>query len=187
MKRRQALQGLAAGAWLAVPSSAAWKEAFAEQFRQDILGHWANERDYTLTIFDAMPAEKVSWQPTPEVRTFGAQAVHLGRGNAAYFRYLEVPGVQAPESPEESLADPAAIRAFLVASYDFVRESLEKVAEQEFLRRDLALFQRRAMHTTVDLFLRSVLHTAHHRGQMVTYLRLNGIKPPDWQFGNQGL
>lgn len=186
MKRRNALKTFAAAGAVAVPSSAAWKEAFADQFRQDILGHWANERDYTLAIFDAMPADKITWQPTPEVRTFGAQAVHLGRGNAQYFRYLEVPGLEAPESPEESLADPAAIRAFLVASYDFVRDSLEKVAEQEFLRRDLALFQRRAMHTTVDLFLRSVLHTAHHRGQMVTYLRLNGVTPPAWQFGNQG-
>jgi uncharacterized damage-inducible protein DinB len=25
-------------------------------------------------------------------------------------------------------------------------------------------------------------HTAHHRGQAEVYLRVNGIKPPDYQF-----
>jgi uncharacterized damage-inducible protein DinB len=26
------------------------------------------------------------------------------------------------------------------------------------------------------------MHTAHHRGQIVVYLRVKGITPPAWQF-----
>ncbi len=186
MKRRQALQNLAAAGLLAAPASAAWREAFAERFRQDILGHWGIERAYSMTIFDAMPAEKLGWRPTPEVRSFGEQAVHFGRANTAYFSRLEIAGVTPPTAIEEATADHAKVRAFLVASSEFVRQCLEKLGEQEFMRRDVPLGRTMALHTTQDIFLRAALHTAHHRGQMVVYLRLNGITPPDWQFAPQG-
>ncbi|MBI1355890.1 MAG: hypothetical protein GC160_16240 [Acidobacteria bacterium] len=186
MKRRNALQNIAAAGLLAVPASAAWKDTFAEQFRKDILGHWANEREYSLAIFDAMPAAKLAYRPGPEVRTFGEQSVHFARAQAAYFSRLNVPGVEAPKALEESEADPAAVRRYIVATYDFIRASLEKMSEQEFLRRDVPLGQNRPLHTTVDMFLRAILHTAHHRGQMVVYLRLNGIVPPTWRFAAQG-
>jgi uncharacterized damage-inducible protein DinB len=34
----------------------------------------------------------------------------------------------------------------------------------------------------VDIFLRAYMHTAHHRGQIITYLRVNEIVPPTWKF-----
>ena len=186
MERRRALQNLAAAGLLALPASAAWKDAFAEQFRKDILGHWANERDYSLAILDAMPPEKLSWRLGPKVRTFGEQAVHFARAQAAYFSRLSIPGVEAPKAIEESTADPSEVRRYIVATFDFIRDALEKIGEQEFLRRDVPLGQNRPLHTTVDMFLRAILHTAHHRGQMVVYLRLNDIEPPLWRFAPQG-
>ena len=181
MNRRQALSRFAAAGLAAAPASAAWKNAFAERLREDLLGHWQSERDYSLAIVGAMPEEKFDYRPTPEVRTFSEQAVHFGIAQAAYFSRLEL--LPAPERPENP--SPAEAKAYVARTFDYVRDVLTKAGEQEFFRRDVAL-ARGPLHTTQDLWFRAALHTAHHRGQLIVYLRLNGIAPPDWQFAPQG-
>ena len=32
------------------------------------------------------------------------------------------------------------------------------------------------------MLFRAYMHTAHHRGQVVTYLRVKGLVPPTWKF-----
>jgi uncharacterized damage-inducible protein DinB len=175
---------LGAGGFAAAPAApAAWKNAFAERLRQDLLGHWQSERDYSLAIVGAMPDSKFEYRPTPEVRTFAEQAVHFGRAQAAYFSRLEL--LEAPQPPAEN-ANAAAVKTYVAQSFDYVRDVLEKAGEMEFLRRDVGLGANRALHTTQDLWFRAAVHTAHHRGQLIVYLRLNGIAPPDWQFAPQG-
>lgn len=183
MHRRQALARLAAGGLAVAPAAtAAWRNAFAEQFRKDLLGHWRNEREYSLAIVGAMPDGKFDFRPTPEVRTFAEQAAHFGRAQVAYFSRLEL--LPAPKTPEGT--DPAMVKAYVAESFDYVRDVLEKAGEQEFLRRDVAMGFDQRLHTTQDLWLRAALHTAHHRGQLIVYLRLNGITPPEWEFAPQG-
>ena len=184
MHRRQALTRLAAAGLAAAPAaSAAWKNAFAEQLKQDLLAHWEGEREYSIAIVDAMPEAKFDFQPNPEVRTFAEQAVHFARAQVAYFSRLEL--IEAPKPPEQG-ASPAEVKAFVAQSFDYVRDVLTKAGEAEFSRRDVQMGRIPKLHTTQDLWLRGALHTAHHRGQLIVYLRLNGIKPPDWQFAPQG-
>ena len=174
---------LAAGGLAAAPAAAAaWKNAFAEQLKQDLLAHWQSERDYSLAIVGAMPDEQFGYRPTPEVRSFAEQAVHFGRAQVAYFSMLEL--IEPPKAPEGE--DPATVKAYVAQSFDYVRDVLTKAGEKEFLRRDVPMGFDRRLHTTQDLWLRGALHTAHHRGQLIVYLRLNGIAPPDWQFAPQG-
>jgi uncharacterized damage-inducible protein DinB len=183
MNRRQVMTRLAAGGLAAAPAaSAAWNSAFAERLKQDLLGHWRSERDYSLAIVGAMPEDKFGYRPTPDVRTFAEQAVHFGMAQAAYFSMLGL--LEAPKPPQE--LEPAAVKAYVGQSFDYVRDVLEKAGEQEFLRRDVKMGRDPRLHTTQDLWLRGALHTAHHRGQLIVYLRLNGIQPPDWQFAPQG-
>jgi uncharacterized damage-inducible protein DinB len=184
MNRRQAIARVAAGGLAAAPAaSAAWKNAFAEQLEKDLLGHWASEREYSLAIVGAMPEEKLDYRPGLEVRTFAEQAVHFGRAQVAYFSMLKL--LDPPPPPEEA-TDAATVKAYVAQSFDYVRDVLTKAGEAEFLRRDVAFGRTGVLHTTQDLWLRGALHTAHHRGQMVVYLRLNGIEPPAWQFAPQG-
>ena len=37
-----------------------------------------------------------------------------------------------------------------------------------------------AGHTNLDFILRGENHTVHHRAQAISYLRMNGIKPPNY-------
>ena len=183
MNRRHALTRLTVGGLAATPAaSAAWKSSFAEQLKKDLLGHWKSEREYSLAVVNAMPDEGFSFRPTPEVRTFAEQAVHFGRAQAAYFSRLEL--IEAPQPPDG--LEPNGVKTYVAQSFDYVRDVLTKAGEQEFLRRDVAFGRNGVLHTTQDLWLRAALHTAHHRGQLVAYLRMRGIEPPAWRFAPQG-
>ena len=110
------------------------------------------------------------------------QAVHFGRAQAAYFARLEL--LEAPKATEAT--DATAVKAYVAQSFDYVRDVLAKAGEAEFLRRDVAMGFDNRLHTTQDLWFRAALHTAHHRGQLIVYLRLNGITPPECSLRRRG-
>ena len=174
---------MAAAPLAAAPQSAEWTNAFARRLRDDLLNHWRVEREYTMEALEAMPAEDFDFRPSPEQRTFGEQLVHLGRANAAYFRAFAREGISPPEPPDSTAKETA--RSYVAASFDFVELTLAGMSEADFARRDVA-FGRAAAHTTIDLFLRGYTHTAHHRGQIITYLRVKGVEPPVWRFQPNG-
>lgn len=190
MKRRQFVQGLAAAyagaAALAAPPDD-WPNGFAKSLRESFAAHWLDTKQYTLAVLDAMPADGFDTRPNPAQRTFGEQLIHLARANTAYFRGFDVVAVpdllNASQDQLDSLVGPsekAAVKKYVEASFDYGTEVLRNLT-QELLAGDVTLFGRQP-HTGTDVFLRAYMHTAHHRGQIVVYLRVKGITPPPWQF-----
>ena len=190
MKRRTLIsttvQGLAAaGAAPLAAASGKWPNRFAEHLRDDFLGHWRSTSEYSLEVLEAMPAGHFGFKPNEEQRTFGEQLEHLAIANAHYFERFEKDAVGArPEPPETVTKD--TLREFLTKSFGYVETVLASLTEEDFLRRDVRMGFRSAAHTAQDVFLRAYMHTAHHRGQIVTYLRLKGITPPSWRFPPNG-
>jgi uncharacterized damage-inducible protein DinB len=79
-----------------------------------------------------------------------------------------------------NLREKAAIVTLLRRSLDAVRASMERVSDAE-LDRSLHFF---GEDTTVRrLYLRILAHNHEHMGQMIAYLRMNGIGTPwpDWR------
>jgi len=173
MKRRHVL-GTLAGAAVA---GAADTKPFVLQWRDSFLRHWTVERGYTLAVVEAMPAEHYNSKPDPAQRTFGEQLAHLARANTAYFSAFGL--LPIPEMPKET--DKDTVRKYVAASFDYVTAVLEKLGEKDLLRNDMGA-PRFKPHTGSDLCLRAYVHTAHHRGQAIVYLRVKGITPPTWAF-----
>ncbi|MFN7923328.1 MAG: DinB family protein [Bryobacteraceae bacterium] len=180
MKRRQALFAVAAGAGTAAqsPAQTEWADPFARSWRDGFLLHWKVTADYTLAVIEAMPADGFSFKPTPIQRTFGEQMVHLGRANVAYMAAF---GLIEPPKPTEETSK-AAVREYVKATFDYVEAVLKKLSERDMARRDLKINARIKPHSGTDLFMRAYMHTAHHRGQVICYLRLKDIAPPVWAF-----
>jgi uncharacterized damage-inducible protein DinB len=179
MKRRKLLHTLAGTAAAATAAPAAeWSNPFARQWRDSFLKHWRVTRDYTLAVLDAMPADGFDSKPNPAQRTFADQLVHLARANNAYISAFK--RGEAPAPPAAADKDP--VRKFVAASFDHVTRVLENLTERDLLRTDLTPFPNAPVHSATDLFLRAYMHTAHHRGQAVVYLRVKGITPPAWAF-----
>jgi uncharacterized damage-inducible protein DinB len=164
-----------------MPATAALQPApagFARTFRDSFARHWADTREYTLAVLDAMPEEGFASKPHPAQRTFAEQLVHLALANVAYFRafaLLDPPERANPTTKSE-------VRAYVVGCFDYVAAVLNKLTESDLLRNDLVIVSRLPPHSAIDIFLRAYMHTAHHRGQLIVYLRVQGIVPPTWKF-----
>ena len=172
-------------ALFAAGSAQAWENRFAENLRDDFLVHWESTRNYTHAVLDAMPDKGLDFRPTPEQRTFLEQLAHAAAANAGYFSRFEKDGLPRPEGPPKELTREST-QAYLKTSFDYVEKVLKALTEEDFQRRSIAFGRRNTPHTAQDLFLRAYMHTAHHRGQAVVYLRLQGVEPPAWQFSPTG-
>jgi uncharacterized damage-inducible protein DinB len=177
MRRRKILSAIAAAPVL-TGAQAQWSNPFLKTVRDTFIEHWRDTREYTLAIFDAMPADGFDSKPHPAQRTFGEQMVHTGLANIAYYNAFGL--IERPQAPKEITRESA--RAFLAASFDYTAQVLEKLTERDLQRADLNISARLKPHSAVDIFLRGYMHTAHHRGQAVVYLRVRGITPPAWKF-----
>ena len=175
------MTGLAAAAAaeaLSAASHAEWKNRFAQKLRDDFRAHWKSEKEYSLAVLEAMPAEHFDFKPTPEQRSFSEQVAHYTNANMSYFGNF-AKSAPKPARPDE--VTPKTLRTFLVSTYEYVDKVLESLTEADFTRRDIKM-GRMPPHTAQDVFLRGYMHSAHHRGSVVVYLRLKGIEPPAWRF-----
>ena len=180
------IQGLAASATPLAGASGAWSNGFAEQLRDDFLGHWRSTGEYSLDVLEAVPADEIDFKPVDEVFTFGEQLEHFANSNAGYFaRFGKDVGQARPGRPEKRTKE--TLRDFLTATFDYVEAVLSSLTEEEFSRRDVRFGSSTKAHTAQDIFLRAYMHTAHHRGQIVTYLRLKGVMPARWRFPPNGV
>jgi uncharacterized damage-inducible protein DinB len=181
MERRLLLTGMAAApAAFSQSSAAGWSNIFAKTWQESFIEHWRDTTEYTLAVLDAMPADAFDTRPNPEQRPFGDQLKHLASANIAYFRAFGL--VPAPEATDASPTDKDAVRKFVSASFDYVSAVLAKLTERDLARKDLVLRKGAAPHSGTDICMRAYMHTAHHRGQAVVYLRVKGITPPAWKF-----
>jgi len=184
MRRRELAAALGAPLF-----AQAQTKSFAAVWRDNFLNHWKDTRDYTLAVLEAMPEDGFGLKPNPAQRPFGEQLRHLASANVVYFRAFNL--LPVPDSlplDREVLAkqvdplDKAAVRKYVAASFEYVAAVLGKLSEKDLARTDLALFKGAAPHSTIDVCMRAYMHTAHHRGQAVVYLRVKGITPPAWKF-----
>jgi uncharacterized damage-inducible protein DinB len=177
MNRREMMHSLALVGGVSAAAMAAESKSFALGWRDSFLKHWRVTKDYTIAVAEAMPVEHYDFKPTPPQRTFAEQLVHLGRANSAYVSAWGLSKIL--DAPKAS--DKATVRKYLADSFDQVAEVTGKLGEKDLLRNDLGA-PRFPAHAGTDLLLRAYMHTAHHRGQAVVYLRLKGIQPPEWAF-----
>lgn len=134
-------------------------------------------REYTLQVADLMPANKYGFKPTPEEMAFGEQLLHLA-SNLGWLSsgYLQK-GINPVSKEDARLTEKAAIRAVLEKAYDYAIEACSR-----FNPGDLGApvkFFAGAMNNLQIINLIND-HQTHHRGQMMVYLRLNGIIPPKY-------
>lgn len=180
---------MAAAAYPAAALAQQAPNGFAKVFLTHCVEHWADTKEYTMAVFDAMPADSMGFKPTPVQQPFSMMMAHLGSANVAYFRAFnllpvpkDLPGSRAELVKVVNLEDKAAVRKYVEATFDYVAAVLGKLSQQDLDRTDLILFPKAKPHSGIDVFLRAYMHSAHHRGQATSYLRGKGIAPPAWKF-----
>jgi hypothetical protein len=167
--------------------------------RSDVSPTLASTMDAQLSLMEkqvvgaaeAMPAEKYSFVPDGQEfkgsRTFALQVRHLAAGNFAAFSEIlgQAPplGVSfaPPTNGPEDLHTKEQIVQFLKDSYALGHKAIATISETNALVviKDPNLpFSQPNFRTRLALASFAVWHASDHYGQMVVYLRMNGIVPP---------
>ena len=143
------------------------------------------EKQVTNTA-KAMPAEKYSFAPGAEifkpgqstdykgVRTFAGQVSHLAQAN--YFIAMSfAAGSTKPDTDFKAigeLKDKDQLLAALAQSFAFAHKAVNTLTKEN------AFESVKETETRASMASLLVAHGFDHYGQMVEYLRMNGIEPP---------
>src|SRR6476646_5941517 len=68
--------------------------AFAQFTQSQMVVEWQRAKTYTKAYLDAMPADGYSFKPTPEIRSFAEQMLHLATDNYGFAAFAS--GKQVP-------------------------------------------------------------------------------------------
>jgi uncharacterized damage-inducible protein DinB len=135
-----------------------------------------------VALADAMPEDKWNFKPTTgeftNVRTFGEQVKHAACANEAFM--LEIEHKEPPADCESGGPNPAKTKAEIL---QYLRQSFARLdAAIAALTPANALEPAGGRYggqtTRLGLITLAVWHGADHYGQLVVYLRMNGIVPP---------
>jgi uncharacterized damage-inducible protein DinB len=135
-----------------------------------------------LGLAEAMPEDKYSFVPTAgkfeDVRSFGEQVKHVACAQFAFFNEFE--GKQLPADCEKGGHDPAKTKAELVKylkdSFDYSNRVLATLTAKNALERVEGRYG--GPNTRLGISVIAVWHITDHYGQLVEYLRMNGLVPP---------
>jgi DinB superfamily len=138
-----------------------------------------------VDVAEAMPEDKFNFSPEnvnipgsdyKGVRTFAVQVKHVAASN--YFIWSPLTGEKLPEGLKdgngpESLKTKAEIIKFLKDSFALGHRAANTLTTENMLQPP-----ERSKSTRLRLATFGVAHAYDHYGQMVEYLRMNGIVPP---------
>jgi|KBSMisStandDraft_5_1062788.scaffolds.fasta_scaffold112517_3 uncharacterized damage-inducible protein DinB len=135
---------------------------------------------------EAMPADKFGFAPTvgefANVRTFGREIKHLAATNyilAAAALGQSAPADAGDEEGPDSVITKAQHVAYLERSFDVLAKAIDAIGDARIPVKSspISPFQG-GTATRLSLIAEALIHSYDHYGQMVVYLRMNGVVPP---------
>ena len=151
----------------------------ANSIADEVREHWKDTRNMMMTIAGAIPEDKLDYKPVPEVRSFRDMLEHMVEDTAVHVGYSA--GVSREES-RRAVAKYAHAKTKaeflkgLDASYDYGDKVLADLTDQNAL--DMVSGMRGERMTRIMAYMHALEDIVDHYGNLVVYLRLNGVVPP---------
>jgi uncharacterized damage-inducible protein DinB len=138
------------------------------------------ESDFT-SLAEAMPEEKWSFKPTQgaftDVRTFGEQVKHVACANEAWAKKLR--GEKPPDHCDTGGPNPAKTKTEILAYLHETFVTMDgEIAKTRLDNLTAPVQGFYAGDNRLEVLNSALWHISDHYGQLVEYLRMNGIVPP---------
>ncbi len=150
-----------------------------DSVKAQLVRDWERARVYTKAYLDAMPEEGVSFKPTPEIRSFAEQMLHLSAGTinlvSSGTGKAKIYDGKNLEKMDE-LKNKAALTKVVMESYDYAIDAV-KGLDADKLSEMVSMGKNSLSRLT--LINKGFEHQTHHRGQCTIYLRMKGVTPPN--------
>ncbi len=146
-------------------------------YRSEVLAEVMIQDDKFTRLAEAIPAEKFSWRPTPDVRSFAEVFLHVSAANYNLYKLVGTPPPAGLDikTLEKSTTDKAKVIATLKDSFAHAKAAIKAMPDAD-LEKSLDWFGGKDTERGILLFI--VRHAAEHLGQSIAYSRMAGIVPP---------
>jgi uncharacterized damage-inducible protein DinB len=146
-------------------------------YRSEVLAEVMIQEDKFSRLAEAIPAEKYTWRPAPDVRSVAEVFLHV---SAANFNLYKLVGTPPPEgfdvkNLEKSTTDKTKVIATLKNSFAHARKAITAMPDAN-LEKGLDWFGGKNTQRGILLFI--TRHAAEHLGQSIAYARSVGVVPP---------
>ena len=146
------------------------KDTEANWLVAELVIKWENNKSYILEMLEAMPEEHYNFVPADKMRTYKEQAEHI----VGSFNY-QLTKTGFFDLPSVDNANKKSLIKSYTAIFDEIISKLKNVKDSELKTKTAMWYGQSSYLRILNL---ADNHLAHHRGQMIVYLRLKGIKPP---------
>jgi uncharacterized damage-inducible protein DinB len=163
---------------LSVCAGNAAAQAPAKDAVKDWAEQWKMATGQLLGVAETMPADKYEYKPVKEVAAFGEQIKHATLAMKVLLANAEGKTIKTGEefAAMEKLKNKEEIIAELRKTIDAGAAVIARVAgkndgeavESQFFGKTTRRF----------LLIQAIAHNNNHYGQLIYYLRLNGLTPP---------
>ena len=154
---------------------------FAQQnsFIKDYLERLENSRKYLILVAETMPEDNYDFKASPESMSFAENLLHIGYAIDWHSQSL-LGGRESRDWKTDTIFKVATkskeeMIETVNKSFD---EALKLIKHFNTTQFDDTLDYFELQRTKRQIFLLLADHVTHHRGQMLVYMRLNGIVPP---------
>jgi hypothetical protein len=143
------------------------------KLNQDLLKDWTDMRDMLLKLANQMPEDKYTFKTTPPQRDFGQQILHVANANILNLAFIGSK-TQPPAINRRATAKAEIIKA-MTDTFDYGAALIKEQTDQSMLETVQSRTLGPSSRARVFYFLLG--HSWDIYGQIVVYLRLNGIVP----------
>lgn len=175
---KQVWQFALLAAFVAVPAVAQGQQAPSDPLAAALKRQFDGVARNVREAAEKTPEDKFSFQATKDVRTFGGFVGHVA--NSQFATCARAKGVDNPNKEDfEKVAGKAALVKAITAANDFCSSVLAG-ANDKWLMETLTQGQapNQVSVPRAALFSGNTSHSNEHYGNLVTYMRLNGLVPP---------
>ena len=149
-----------------------------QTFPTYLQGQYATLKRNIHGSVDKMPAEHFAFKPVPEVMSYAEMLTHIVETQYGYCSTVKGDGYPGA-TLNFKVTDKAAVGQLVKDSFAYCDDALAAVTNEnalEMLTRGSAPNQRQLAR--VNQLTQLIVHGNQHYGNLVTYMRINGITPP---------
>jgi uncharacterized damage-inducible protein DinB len=130
---------------------------------RELLQH---SEDYTMAVADSMPVKLDDFKPANDVWTFRQQLHHIAYG-ISWWTGNFISGHKTEWNPPVTGKNRKETIGYLQKSYNEWKDAIKEANVTD---------------EVIKGFFATLDHVTHHRGQLIIYLRCNGIAAPEYSF-----
>ena len=159
----------------AVTVSTVFAQSPSPSLVKDLVANWQRAATDIIDVAEAMPEERYDFKPVPEVSPFGEQLVHVA-GIAQ--RFIDsAKGTKSESGQPHKTMTKAEVIGLLKQTFQTGQEMIGSLSDAQ-LAEPVKYPIGDRMVTRLGFWLGPLYQIRNHHGQLVVYLRMNGVVPP---------